>query len=318
MGQLTDSDIGQLRKICPEGVECNVSLAEISQWRIGGSADLLIKPANQQELIALLQWFYNRSIKPVVIGLTSNLLFADEGVRAPIIQIGTKLSGIEISGTEVTAEAGVWVPGLARKLMQAGLTGGEHICGIPGTLGGLICMNGGSQRKGIADNIVWVESLDKSGMLQRRSAEDCYFGYRKSIFQSNSEIIIRTKLRYEKSDANKIRKSMLQILAERRNKFPRKQPNCGSVFKSNPAMYSEVGPPGKVIEELGFKGMKVGNAQVSLQHANFIVNLGNAKAADVIYLVDCIYNRVYEKTGYKIQPEAIYINALGRAEKIIL
>ncbi|WP_027832635.1 UDP-N-acetylmuramate dehydrogenase [Marinobacter sp. HL-58] len=314
MDGLTGGDIAQLQEISPGGVICNISLAEISQWQIGGIADLLIQPTSQAEIIELLQWFYNRDIKPVIIGLTSNLLFSDEGIRVPIIQVGTNLNAIQIMGTEVVAEAGVWVPSLARKLMQHSLTGGEHVSGIPGTLGGLICMNGGSKQKGIADNIVWVESVDRSGRLYRRSVEDCDFAYRRSIFQNNNEIVVGAKLKFSHSDRNGIRRDMLNILRDRRKKFPRKKPNCGSVFKSNPAMYSEFGPPGKVIEELGFKGMKIGGAQVSDQHANFIVNTGEAKAKDVKRLIKNINDAVFQKTGFYLEREAIFFDELGKSE----
>ena len=169
------------------------------------------------------------------------------------MQISEGLSAVDIGNGFVSAEAGIWVPGLACRLMRAGLTGGEHICGIPGTLGGLICMNGGSQRKGIGMNLVTVESVDSQGDVHTRSAADCQFAYRSSIFQRNDEIITRARLRFDAAPPAGIRRTMLQILVERSRKFPRKQPNCGSVFKSNPAMYARSSRRGR---RLGFKGMR--------------------------------------------------------------
>lgn len=307
--------LSKLNYIDSESVSEDVDLAKISQWRIGGKADLFIRPSNKEELIEFIKFFHHQQIEPVVIGLTSNLLFADEGVRAPIIQIGTQISNVEIMGNEVTVDAGIWVPKFARKLMQAGLTGGEHICGIPGTLGGLICMNGGSQRKSISDNLVWVESIDGAGVVRKRSMTDCNFGYRQSVFQKNAEIVIAAKFEFESAEPKLIRKKMLAILSERRKKFPRKVPNCGSVFKSDPAMYAELGPPGEIIEKLGFKGMKVGGAQVSPQHANFIVNLGYAKASDVINIVKIIHDKVYHDFSYEMDVEMIYIDTSGKVIK---
>lgn len=247
----------------------------------------------------------------VVVGLTSNLLFADEGLRVPCLQLGPRMGDVAIKHTNVYAQAGAWVPGLACKLMQAGLTGGEHTCGIPGTLGGLICMNGGSQRKGIGSSVVAVESVDQVGTHRVRSAKNCDFAYRQSVFQNNNEVITSAHLRFALGERAAIRSDMRAILAERRKKFPRKEPNCGSVFKSDPAMYAEIGPPGNVIERLGFKGMRVGGAEISPEHANFIVNKGGARAQDVLALIAAIHNGVRSATGYLMQAEGYYVSVSG-------
>lgn len=311
MDRLNESAIAELGSICPGGVARNVDLSAISSWRIGGRADLLLRPSSTHEVAALLRWFSKRGIRPVVIGLTSNLLFDDAGLRAPCIQIGARMGHVCISGTDVHAEAGVWVPELARKIMQAWLGGAEHMCGIPGTLGGLICMNGGSQRKGIESCLVEVESVDVAGHISVRMASDCGFSYRQSIFQTNNEIITAATMRFSLRARAGIRAEMLDILVDRRQKFPRKEPNCGSVFKSNPAMYAEIGPPGEAIERLGFKGKRVGQAQVSWQHANFIVNLGGARSWEVLELISKIGNGVLEATGYRIESEVSYLSPSG-------
>ncbi|EKX59230.1 UDP-N-acetylenolpyruvoylglucosamine reductase [Rhodobacter sp. AKP1] len=224
------------------------------------------------------------------------------------------MSHVAIEETTIHAQAGAWVPGMARKLMQVGLGGAEHTCGIPGTLGGLIYMNGGSQRKGIGSNVVSVESVAADGTIRQRPAQGCNFSYRHSAFQSNGEIITAATLRFEPRPRHEIRAEMRAILAERRRKFPRKEPNCGSVFKSNPAMYAEVGPPGAVIERLGFKGKRVNDAQVSPKHANFIVNTGRAKAADVLALIHQIGSTVERETGYRMEAEAVYVSPDGHVQ----
>lgn len=311
MGRLTESDYQALAEICPGGVFRNVALAKISQWRIGGCADLVLQPGSTEQVSAVLQWFSARGFTPVVIGLTSNLLFDDAGLRAPCIQIGPRIAGVRVEGAEVYAGAGVWVPSFARQLMQAGLGGAEHICGIPGTLGGLICMNGGSQRKGIGSAVITVESVDHRGAIHERSAEDCAFSYRRSVFQTNGEIITSSRLSLTPRSRANIRAEMLAILANRRRKFPRKEPNCGSVFKSNPTMYAEIGPPGAAIERLGFKGYRVGGAMVSPHHANFIVNAGGATTRDVLTLIARISNAVQAATGYRMEVEACFVRADG-------
>ena len=316
MVRLGEREINHLNTLCPGGLARNVDLSAISQWRIGGNADLIIRPASTQQISDVIKWFIGERIKPVVIGLTSNLLFSDEGIKTPIIQIGNRMAKMKIEGVEVLAQAGVWVPGLARCLMKAELTGAEHICGIPGTLGGLVYMNGGSQRKCIGSNIVSVESVDANGNICVRVAEKCNFAYRKSLFQTNSEIITRVNMRFKKGERLAIRSDMLSILADRGRKFPRKLPNCGSVFKSDPAMYSEIGPPGAAIERIGLKGYSIGAAQVSPSHANFIVNNGGASAKEVLALIHLVSTTVEKEMGYKMMPEVIYVSSNGVMHEI--
>ncbi|MBK1674779.1 UDP-N-acetylenolpyruvoylglucosamine reductase [Ectothiorhodospira shaposhnikovii] len=311
MERLTDADHRVLSEICPGGVFRDVDLARISRWRIGGRADLILQPSSGTQVAALRRWFHERAIHHVVIGMTSNLLFADEGLHVPCIQIGPRMAHMSVRGAEVTAEAGVWVPGFARRLMHAGLTGAEHTCGIPGTLGGLVCMNGGSQRKGIGTNVLKIYSVDVAGCDIHRVGAGCDFAYRQSVYQSNGEIITAVSLRFAQGERSAIRRQMLQILADRRHKFPRKEPNCGSVFKSNPAMYADIGPPGAAIERLGFKGLRVGGALVSCQHANFIVNSGSALARDVLQLIARISVEVKRATGHQMEAEACYVTTEG-------
>lgn len=311
MDRLTENAIAELEALCPRGVERDVDLSKLSWWRIGGPADLMLRPSSTKEIAAVLHWSATHNIRPIVIGHTTNLLFDDAGLRVPCIRIGARMSNVSHSGLEIAAEAGAWVPGLARTLMQAGLTGVEHTCGIPGTLGGLICMNGGSKRKGIGSHIVAVESVTQSGEIVTRTAAQCGFSYRTSIYQTNGEVITAARLRLDKGSRAEIRAEMRAILADRRRKFPRKQPNCGSVFKSNPAMYADIGPPGSAIERLGFKGERIGGALVSPLHANFIINDGGATAQDVLKLIDFIGDAVEAATGYRMQAEAQFVSEEG-------
>ncbi|HDZ47803.1 hypothetical protein LCGC14_0106970 [marine sediment metagenome] len=311
MGRLTQQSLRELEGLCPGGIEHNVPLASISQWKIGGTADTIIRPSTSQQLADLRRWFYHHDVHHLTIGSTSNLLFSDEGLRAPCIQLGKRLSHVSIDKNIVHAQAGVWVPSLARQLMLSGLTGGEHICGIPGTLGGLVCMNGGSQRKGIGSHVESVESVDVTGNVVHRTRSECNFAYRSSVYQTNNEVITSVTLAFNDGQATQIRQEMLAILAERSSKFPRKLPNCGSVFKSNPAMYSEVGAPGTIIEKLGFKGYSIGDVFVSPMHANFIVHNGQGMAKDVLALIDEISEKVFSETGYRMDVEVIYVTPNG-------
>lgn len=309
--------IAELERLCPGGVVQGLPLAQVSRWRIGGPADLVLRPAGIEELAALRAFFHREGLPHLVIGATTNLLFSDAGLRPACIQIDRRMAGIEaVSPTEILAEAGAWAPRIARVAMQMGLTGAEHVCGIPGTLGGLVCMNGGSQRKGIGSALVEAVTVDPTGAVGRRRAEDCGFAYRRSVFQENGEVVAAARLRFDPVEAaglsrSEVRRAMLAIMADRRRKFPQKEPNCGSVFKSNPAMYDDVGPPGAAIERLGFKGRRIGGALCSPHHANFVVNTGAATARDTLALITEIRDAVLAATGYEMEVEARYVSRDG-------
>jgi len=310
--KLTSAVIQELADICPSGVHQDVPLAQFSRWRIGGLADLVVEPRSVSQLCAIRAVLAREGLASVVIGDTSNLLFADDGLRAIMLRIAARMSRLRVEGSEVTAEAGLWVPHLARCLQRAGLTGAEHVCGIPGTLGGLICMNGGSQRRGIGSAVVNVTAVTPWGGATMLDQADCGFAYRTSVFQSNGFVIAVAQLRFAQApDRSAIRRQMLAILRERRRKFPRKQPNCGSVFKSNPAMYAAIGPPGAAIERLGFKGYRIGDAMVSPRHGNFFVNAGKARSPDMLRLIQDVGDMVFETTGHRMESEVRYVTPAG-------
>ncbi|MGP4715076.1 UDP-N-acetylmuramate dehydrogenase [Psychrobacter sp. T6-6] len=302
----------KINEIFPEIIEFEVSLSKLSQWKVGGKADIIIRPRNKSELIKVRHWLYLNGIKSLIIGSTTNLLFSDDDIHVVIIQIGNNFSKVAVNGSEIIAEPGIWVPSLARLAMQNSLSGIEHTCGIPGTLGGLVVMNGGSQRKGIGSVITYVETIDNQGNIKRYDNSQCNFSYRQSIFQSTDEVVAEVGLKLNSNrDKHHIRQDMLDILHSRRKKFPRKQPNCGSVFVSNPDMYEDYGPPGKIIEGLGLKGMNQGGAQISEQHANFIVNNGSAQSKDILYLINAVKETVYKETGYRMVVEARFVTSNG-------
>nr|WP_273543293.1 UDP-N-acetylmuramate dehydrogenase [Halomonas profundi] len=309
---VTKALIYDLKKIVPSGVFVNLSLAKISRWNIGGLADVIVRPQSPEQIRKLREYFYKNNIAHVVIGMTSNLLFSDKGLLVPCIQLGYEMNKINIDSNIVTAQAGAWVPKLAREVQKAKLVGAEHICGVPGTLGGLVYMNGGSQRKGIGSSVSKVVSIDSKGGYVTRNRVDCLFAYRSSIYQCRDEIISEVVLNFEDADSSSlVRKEMLSILSSRKKKFPRKIPNCGSVFKSDPSAYSLYGPPGKIIEDLGLKGYARGGAKISEEHANFITNIEGATSSDVIFLIELIKERAFSELGCQLNAEVKYVDEHG-------
>lgn len=283
-------------------------LAAHGTWHIGGPADLLIEPENIAQIQAVVYFARTRAIPLLVIGQGSNLLFADSGLRGIVLKLGNSFANIAVCGDTITAEAGAWVPGVARRAQQAGLAGLEHTIGIPGTLGGLVVMNGGSQRQGIGDHVRRIWTVGAKGKLTELTKEECRFGYRSSALQESGAVVVKVELVCPLGDPRAIRHAMLADLRERRRKFPRKEPNCGSVFLSTAAMHASVGPPGKIIEEAGLKGTRCGGAEVSHRHANFIVNTGGATAADVLALIDRVRHTVHQHIGFTLACEVRYVD----------
>lgn len=304
--------ISLLSKALPGQVREGVPLSSVSRWRIGGPAAVLVEPRSTEEAARLMAIMAERPEPLFIMGDGSNMLFDDAGFSGVVMRIGRTLSSFRISSTQVWSQAGAWVPRLASAVGAQGLSGLEHTIGIPGTLGGLIVMNGGSQRKGIGLNVREVLCADEFGNLFRLDGEECGFSYRTSALQSRRVAVLEATLELNIGDRKSIRAEMLKILRERSKKFPRKQANCGSTFLSNPVMYAHVGPPGKAIEDAGLKGLRRGGARFSPLHANFVVNEGDATAADVLWLIAKARRDVSERTGYLMDSEVRYLNPDGQ------
>lgn len=292
-------------------IATDVPLKQLSRWRIGGTAQCIMRPSCHADIECFVHYMQRFNMDYAVIGATSNLLFADEGVFVPLLQIDQNYSHLTIEAGSITCQSGAWVPGFSRALAQQGLAGLEHIVGIPGTLGGLVCMNGGSQRKGVGEFITRVKTVTTSGETRVYNNEDCQFAYRHSIFLELDDIISEIQFLLPSANKQQIHSEMLAILRSRSKKFPRKQPNCGSVFVSNPAMYAEYGSPGEVIERCGLKGLCRGGARISPLHANFIVNENNASARDVLGIIHQVRNTVKNTTGYAMKAEALFVHPNG-------
>lgn len=290
----------------------NISLASISRWKIGGPAAMLVEPRSANEVAAVMAVLSGRPEPIFVMGDASNVLFDSMGFDGVVIRIGRAMSSMRIEGTRVQAEAGIWVPQFARRVGRAGLTGAEHTVGIPGTLGGLVLMNGGSQRKGIGLNVKRIRFADEIGQIRWIDQVDCGFAYRRSVLQDLRAVVVEVELSFKRAAPKVVLREMIDILASRRFKFPKNQPNCGSTFLSDPALYATMGAPGRVIEIAGLKGLRRGGAQISPLHANFIVNNGNATSEDVLWLIGHIRARVLASTGYLLNCEVRHVAPDGR------
>lgn len=311
---ITDAIDVQLQGVEPSSVTRMADLSRLSRWGIGGKAAAVVEPRNLKELAFLLRRLSKSKVPHCVIGATSNILFDSKGFEGILIRVGNAFADMEIDSTAVIAGAGVTVPELARVTGLAGLTGLEHTVGIPGTLGGLVAMNGGSNRSAIGDVVDTVTGVTRHGRVIRFTREECNFAYRNSIFLTTKCVITRCSLQLNYCDPGVISARMSKILASRADKFPSSALNCGSTFVSDPAFYEEWGSPGSAIEAAGLKGERRGGAEISNLHGNFINNLGSASSDDVLTLIARARREVESRTGFLMSCEVRYLTADGSLE----
>ncbi len=206
-----------LEEAVPSGVERYVDLTPFVRWKVGGPAFALVTPSSEAETAAVLRLMSKRPEPLFVMGDASNLLFDTRGFDGVVMRIGRELSRTKIVDNRIYAQSGVWVPYLAHRAANAGLSGLEHTIGIPGTLGGLVLMNGGSQRKGIGLNILRVDCLDNDGASFSLDQEECGFSYRRSALQGRNAVVVGAELELVPGDRRTILREMIDIMISRKS-----------------------------------------------------------------------------------------------------
>ncbi|HUV46888.1 MAG TPA: UDP-N-acetylmuramate dehydrogenase [Candidatus Bathyarchaeia archaeon] len=276
-------------------VKKNIKLAPYTSFGIGGSADFFIETATQEELIEAVKWAKKEKIKYFVLGGGSNILISDAGFRGLVI----KISNIkyQISNCNIQAEAGLLLVTLIKVAYNHSLSGLEFLAGIPGTLGGAIVGNAGAKAGNISQVVEKIRVLDKHGKIYYLYPKQCQFDYRLSRFKHSSEIILEAVLKLKRKKQGTINLGIKKFLALRKNQP--KGRSAGCIFK-NPTSST---PAGWLVDKVGLKGEKIGGALISSQHANWIINLGNAKATDVLRLIRLAKERVKHRFGIKLNEE---------------
>lgn len=286
-----------------ESIKLNEPMKNHTTVRVGGNCDAFVTPSSISQIVNVIKELKNRKIKYYVIGNGSNLLVSDENINAVIINLGIKFSKIDFDGNKVTALSGCAVPKLALEAKKKGLSGLEFACGVPGTVGGAVFMNAGCYGSDFSQIVEEVTYLDKEDNIKTIKNKDIHFGYRESIFKDNKDfVILSATFKLEKADISKIEEKMKENSLARRTKQPLEYPNFGSTFKRPEGYFV-----GKLIQDAGLRGYKIGGAQVSEKHTGFIVNVDNASCRDIIELIRYIQKVVYEKFEVKLEPEVEFI-----------
>jgi UDP-N-acetylmuramate dehydrogenase len=279
-------------------------LSRHTTWRVGGPARRFYRPADRQDLLVFL-----RRLEPqeplLWLGLGSNLLVRDGGFPGTVIATQGCLKSMRwLNDDRLYAEVGLACAKIARAAARAGRCGVEFLAGIPGTLGGALAMNAGAFGGETWRRVVRVETVDRLGEVRRREPGDFAIGYRK-VVGAEGEWFLSAELALEHGDVEAAQGEIKRLLERRAATQPTRLPSCGSVFRNPPGDYAA-----RLIESVGLKGLRIGGAQVSEKHANFIVNTGAASAADIEQLIALVQKEVESGTGIKLMTE---VHCIGEA-----
>ena len=266
-------------------------------FRVGGPADILVQPKGT-ELAAVIRLCRKYDVPYQVIGNGSNLLVGDRGIRGLVIEMLSKEDEICVEDDCITVGAGMLLSKTANRAADHGLTGMEFAAGIPGSIGGAVVMNAGAYGGEIKDVLTAVTFLDENLHLQTLPVQELQLGYRTSIFERCSWCILEAEFTLHPGDALEIRTAMQEYMRRRKEKQPLEYPSAGSTFKRPVGQFA-----GKLIEDCGLRGFRVGGAAISEKHCGFVVNLGNATCADVVSLTEQVRQIVLEKTGCTLERE---------------
>ena len=279
----------------------NEPMSKHTSFKIGGNADIFIKAKTEEDIKQILKYSEGNNIPLTIVGNGSDLLVKDGGIRGIVVKVDIDIFKIEKINDEdyiVTVGAGVKNGYVAQKLLIDEIEGFEFASGIPGSIGGALRMNAGAHGGEMKDIVLETMCMDKQGNICVLSNEEQEFEYRNSIFKLNKYIILSTKLKFKKGIYKEIKEKMDEYANWRKEHQPIEYPSAGSTFKRGTDFITA-----KLIDECGLKGYSIGDAEVSTKHAGFVINKGNAKAKEVIDLIEYIKEKVADKFGKEIELE---------------
>ena len=290
-----------------EKVRINEPMNRHTTFRIGGPADYFLLPSSSEEVKGILEICKEESLQYFILGNGSNLLVSDEGYRGVIIQLYRNYGGLTVEGTEIRAGAGVLLSQIAAAARNESLTGFEFAGGIPGTLGGAVVMNAGAYGGELKDVLKEAVVMDREGNIFTVPVEKLAMGYRTSLVKTAGYLVLEVVISLKKGSQEEIRDTMKDLDDRRISKQPLEYPSAGSTFKRPEGYFA-----GKLIMDAGLRGYQVGGAQVSEKHCGFVINKGNATAADVCRLMADVQAKVQEQFGVTLEPEVKFLGDFDR------
>ena len=280
-------------------LELGVPMSRLTSFRIGGPARAVAMPKNEQELSQLLKLCAENGVEPVILGAGTNVLAPDEGMEKLVIVLKDALEGMErLSDTCIRVMAGVTMSRAAVFAAGLNLGGLEFAHGIPGTVGGGVYMNAGAYGGEIKDVCTRVRIMERNGEARWITGEEAAFSYRHSAIEDNPWIVVAAEFELTPKPEAEVWEKMKELIGKRRASQPLDLPSAGSAFKRPVGGFAAA-----LIDQTGLKGFRVGGAAVSEKHAGFVVNLGGATAGDVKELLNAVSDKVYERTGIRLEPE---------------
>jgi UDP-N-acetylmuramate dehydrogenase len=303
-------NIDDIKKFFRGTILLSESMSNHTTFRIGGPADYYFKPENKDDAVEIIRYLQKNKFPFFALGKGSNLLVSDDGFRGAVVDIESALKSIYTEGNQIYAEAGVVLNRFVDFSIQQQKKGVEMLAGIPGTIGGAIVMNAGAYGGEISNYIYKVEVL-RNGAIVVLGKDQLGFSYRRSSL-TDTDVVLSGWFELPNGNAEELMKVRNDLILQRNRKHPVNYPNCGSVFK-NP----KETPTAKLVEDAGLKGMICGAAQISEKHANFIVNLGGAKAKDVYHLIQTAQKTVFEKFNVELELEVKLLGYLQNVNKEI-
>ena len=295
--------IDALKNYVPEeNIHLQEPMAGYTTFRIGGPADCLLQLENEEQLKNVQKYLNLIEMPLFILGNGSNLLVSDHGYEGVILQIGQKMSRIEVDGCRIVAQAGALLSQVAKTALEHGLTGLEFASGIPGTVGGGVVMNAGAYDGELSQVVTLVNVVSPQGESLEFNNTAMEFGYRTSALRKNPFTVTSVTFDLKEGDRQQIQEKMEELAARRRQKQPLEYPSAGSTFKRPEGYFA-----GKLIMDAGMRGYQTGGARVSDKHCGFIINVGKATAQDVLDVIAEVKERVKVRFGVDLETEVIYL-----------
>lgn len=280
-------------------VACEEPMSRHTSFHVGGPAKRMAFPKNSEQIVLLWNFAAECGAHPLVIGNGTNLLAPDEGLDRLVIDTSKNMNTLSCKGNTLHADSGVSLARLADSAQKHGLAGLEFAHGIPGTVGGAMCMNAGAYGGEMKQVVSCVHVLDPKDGIRTLTGDEMCFGYRCSILTEHPDwVVLSAEFLLAEGDSAEIRSKMEELMARRRASQPLEYPSAGSTFKRPEGYYA-----GTLIDQCGLKGLQVGGAQVSEKHAGFVINRGGATFADVTELIAQVQERVFAQKGVRLEPE---------------